>query len=448
MLGVEHMTELFSHVPLELFRPLSAQGASLYASALLTIFELTRRYSQPLSRELAMHGLMELLQDRVTDGLDELNVQEDDDTDPLRAKASALLRYLERCGWLRSETQADFSRSLTLPEYAFRLLQVLAELGTGERRGLKGRVFAIFDLLKAAAQQGEAQYRIPEAHKLTEELMVSLKELQHNIGQFVQRMLVEQRVSDVLAQFFGEYQRLLEERYRPLRTDDHVSKFRPGVLEALDAIEQTLDDRLLDQSNRIREAFMAMDDILENLDSRNRQYTSAAVRKLELYLTQSTTTSGRLHALLEASSPDIEDVFQFQRLRFLAHESLFKPRRLTDDFLPESSPTTESPQELDEARQRTLVALRLALRYGPEAVRQKLVTWLGDEAQRRASELPLDTEDGILTLIFARKHRSQLGLQLEDLDEWVRHGNYAFRNAWIARAGEKLEPSDVLRGEL
>lgn len=427
------MQSLFVNVPAELFRPLSARGAVVYASALLTIFELTRRYSQPLSRELALQGVMGVLQGG-EDPLEELDAFEDHD-DPSRARAGALLRYLERCGWLRSETQVDFSRALTLPEYAFRLLQVLAELSNVERRGLKGRVFAIFDLLRAAAQQGEAEYRVPEACKLTEELMVSLKELQHNIGQLIEDMLGQQQVSEVLAQFFGDYQRLLEERYRPLRTEDHVSRFRPGVLEALETIESKASgDGLLEQTARIREAFMAIDDILESLDGRIRQYTSAAVRKLELYLTQSTTTSGRLHRLLEGlTQREVGDVVQLQRLRLIKEESLYQPRRAALSFLPEVALPFIHPEERALTRARTLAALEITLRYSPAALRERLETWLGNASRRRASELPLETPEGLVTLIFVRHHHQQLNIELTELHEWIERGNYGFSDVWIAR---------------
>ena len=57
------MPELFKIVPPNLFRPLAAPGAPVYARALFVLFAETRRHQQPLSRDLALSLVMEILSD-------------------------------------------------------------------------------------------------------------------------------------------------------------------------------------------------------------------------------------------------------------------------------------------------------------------------------------------------------------------------------------------------
>jgi hypothetical protein len=57
------MPELFKVVPPNLFRPLAAPGAPVYARALFVLFAATRRHQQPLSRDLALSLVMEILSD-------------------------------------------------------------------------------------------------------------------------------------------------------------------------------------------------------------------------------------------------------------------------------------------------------------------------------------------------------------------------------------------------
>jgi len=107
---------LFVTIPDMLFNPLASPGAPAYAVALLQIFAETRRHQQPLSRELAVSLVREVLaeaQDALvtTSDADEESAVDQDD-DPLAARAGAVLRYLGRCGWLRIETQSDFSITL------------------------------------------------------------------------------------------------------------------------------------------------------------------------------------------------------------------------------------------------------------------------------------------------------------------------------------------------
>jgi Family of unknown function (DUF5716) len=428
-------SRLFEVAPPSLFRPLAAQGAELYSEVLLIIFELAKRHSQPLSRELAKQSVYELL---VANQDVTLEVEETltEDGDPISNKANAVLRYLERCGWLRTEVQANFQTFYTLPEYAFRLLQTMSELSAGKRRSLKGRMFAIYDLLRGAVEQGEIEDRLLEAHDQTQEFMVSLKELQHNIGQFIEKVLEEEEAKGVLAQFFGDYQRMLEERYHPLRTEDHVSRFRPGVLGFLDALQPRLTNpELAEQAREIHEVFAAIDDVLENLDSRNRQYTSAAVRKVELYLTQSSTTSGRIDQLLQVLPSDVNEVVQLYRLRLLGSDSLYKPRKAAQTFEVEPTPVLQLSQaERLEMETRMKETFATMLRYSPQGVQQTVMAWLEDKARTRASEITDDPLEVMLSLIFVRHYQhKKLGYRLEETNEWVRRGEVGFQDVWLIR---------------
>jgi len=177
---------LFSVLPQMLFSPLASPGAAIYAEAMLRIFAETRRHQQPLSRELAVSLVREMLaaaQDGlvITSDADEESAVDKDD-DPLAARAGAVLRYLVHCGWLRIETQSDFSQSYTLPDYAFRLLNVFNEIASDEPLPLQGLIFSIYSLLQTSVREGNAHISLPEAHRQTASLMSGLKELQHNIG--------------------------------------------------------------------------------------------------------------------------------------------------------------------------------------------------------------------------------------------------------------------------
>lgn len=132
------MLELFKVIPPNLFRPLAAPGAPVYARALFTLFTETRRHQQPLSRDLALGLVAEILSDpeamAVTSDIEEETEDElekpggedgadgfDDEFSRIQSRSGALLRALARYGWLRVEMQSDFSQSYILPDYAFRL---------------------------------------------------------------------------------------------------------------------------------------------------------------------------------------------------------------------------------------------------------------------------------------------------------------------------------------
>ena len=101
---------LFDRIPTTFFNPLAAPSAPVYAAVLLRLFTETQRHQQPLSRELALTLVMDILAETPADLPDieitsDQDAPADDESDVLAARASAMLRYLATCGWLRIETQ-------------------------------------------------------------------------------------------------------------------------------------------------------------------------------------------------------------------------------------------------------------------------------------------------------------------------------------------------------
>src|SRR5262245_36243740 len=261
------MPELFKVIPPNLFRPLAAPGAPVYARALFTLFAETRRHQQPLSSDLALSLVAEILSDPeamavmsdIEEGAeDEIEEpggedgadQFDDEFGRIQSRSGALLRALARYGWLRVEMQSDFSQSYILPDYAFRLLEALELIALNDPPPLRGLICSIHDLLQAAAKEGNEGIRVPEAHRQTQRLMNGLKELQHNIGAHIEQILQLLEANEILERFFTGYrQEIVDRAYHQLRTTDHVARFRLSALEALAKLERG--EKLLDRKSTL-----------------------------------------------------------------------------------------------------------------------------------------------------------------------------------------------------
>jgi hypothetical protein len=454
---------LFSVLPPALFSPLASPGAPIYATVLLSIFAETRRHQQPLSRELAASLVHEVLaesqQALETTGDAGDAVATDEDDDPLVARAGAVLRYLARCGWLRIETQADFSQSYTLPDYAFRLLNVFGELVSDEPLPLQGLIFSIYSLLQTSLREGNAHISLPEAHRQAASLMSGLKELQHNIGVHIEQVLRQLQARDVLEQVFTLYRgEIVDRAYHQLRTTDHVSRFRPGVLEALAQLsseQQVLQiaqslraggmapsveaaaSRLLDQIREIREQFEQLDRLLQAIDVRHSQFVDSAVRTVELQLTASTTTSGQLHSLLASLLSDADpalaaeaaDLVDLYALTLLDAESPTAPARVAAQFVPEPVAQSEpTAAEIAAAQARTLEQLGRSV--GRERVRRYAADLLRERDEVRAGALELAGPESLPLLIYLRQYGDgSLGYRAEDLSgEWVERDGIGFRD--------------------
>ena len=483
------MPELFKVVPPNLFRPLAAPGAPVYARALFVLFAETRRHQQPLSRDLALSLVMEILSDpevldaaaAIDDEFEETDDEGEEDADEpgrIQARGSALLRALARHGWLRVETQSDFSQQYILPDYAFRLLETLEVIAANEPPALRGMIYGIHDLLQMALKDGDEHIRIPQAHRQMQRLMNGLKELQHNIGAHIEGVLQRLQASQILEQFFTNYrQEIVDRVYHQLRTTDHVARFRLSALDALAKIEregkmsaaasrlraggeaesiESAAQQLIEQVREIRESFDALDQRLQTIDARHSQFVSSAVRAVELHLTASSTTSGQLHSILshlltdqtDSANQPLPDLYRrlvssFE-LGLVNEPSLAPPKRAAVAFVPEvvAAPSL-SDEEIAEGRRQTLRSL--ARTISRDRVRRFAAELLRHRDEVRGGEIHLKGPDDLPLLIYLRNYGDgSLGYRVEETEnaEWIERDGVGFRDFVIRKSEtEQHEPA-------
>lgn len=455
---------LLGTLPQSLFQPLAAPGAAVYARLLLDIYRQTQARPDPLSRELVTNLIyQQLAEPQALELTDDAQLEDNAaaSIDPLTARAAAIVRYLERCGWLKSETLSDFSVQYILPDYAFRLLRVLDEIAVNEPPALAGLIFSTYALLQRILTETDTAYiGIPQAHRQTQHLLNGLKELQQNIGLHINQILAQSHTRDVLEQLFLRYrEEIVDRAYHQLRTTDHISRFRPGVLDStvrlaasdiLDPAAQrqrqigeaaTIDQsrqRLLTQLHDIRDQFEALDRLLDAIDARHSQFVNAAVRQIELQLAAHTTTSGQLNTIIEQllvlPTDDFETVsqplIQLHRLEWLDAESLALPARAATLF--EAEPETLStiaPEDLRHALDETERQLSRAISH--KRIERYAREQLADRAEMRATELPLSNPEELALLIYLRAYGDgTLGYRVEELDDqpFIEHNGFAFRD--------------------
>lgn len=460
---------LYTVIPLTLFRPLAAPGAEVYADILLSLFAESSRQQQPLSRELAFDTVYTVLSnpralDLTADAVTEEAASAETGDDALGHRASAVLRYLEQCGWLRAEAQGDFSQAYILPDYAFRLLRTLSEIAANEPPPLRGLICAIHDILQATVREGNADVRLPEAHRNTMLLINGLRELQHNIGLHITQLLNQYSARDVLRQVFTDYRGEIVDRvYHQLRTTDHVSRFRPGVLDAAAQLEraeqlETAARRLYqrrefpsiesgaaylqEQLREVREQFEALDQLLGAIDTRHSQFVDAAVRKVELQLSADSTSSGRLNAILtrlldeqdpldtQYAGELCERLLNSFAFTLVDQQSLATPTRAPTVFNPEAvSAPVLTEAETEAARDDTVRQLARAI--SRERVRRYALQLLRGRDRIAGAEIALSGPAELALLIYLRTYGDgSLGYRVVEPEgaAWIERDGVGFRD--------------------
>ncbi|ABX07028.1 hypothetical protein Haur_4396 [Herpetosiphon aurantiacus DSM 785] len=457
---------LFETVPTTLFRPLASPGAAIYTQVLLALFAATKQQSQPLSRERALSLVEQQLELPNAEALTSDAHEEESELEQ-NNHASAILRSLRAWGWLRFEQQSDYSSAIILPDYAFRLLQLFEDLATKQRQHLRGMICGIHDVLEKACTGDAPHDRLSNAYEQTLFLTQALKELQHNIGLHIQKVLQTLKTKDVLEHVFGTYRKdIVDQAYHQLRTSDHLSRYRPAILQFLQKIERTnllelsaqhlvsrgeaasfevAYNRLTDQIDTIRSHFDQLDQLIGVIDLRHSQFVDSAVRNIELFLSASTSTSGQLHRILsqilpnqqafEQASPEISEMLSIYEFQLTDQQSLSAPTRAAVPFeIQAESYAPLSEAEIAQAQADTLRQLRRSI--SRDRVRRYALQLLGDAEQRRGSEIELEGVDDLSLIIYLRSYGDgSLGYTVESIDDgvWVERDGVGFRDFLVRR---------------
>lgn len=465
---------LFERLPATFFRPLAAQNAPVYTDILLTLFDEAVQRHQSFPRQMALDiararlAQAGVLAETTDFTLDNLEAETQPETDTLSIRAHGLLRHFEQCGWLRPDTQSDYTQVYALTEPAYYFLSALHRWLNQPTPPLAGLLSAIHDTLKAAAQEGDLDTRIPQAHSQTEQLLVGLQSLHQNMGEQINALIGQQAVHAILEQWFTEYRNTITApAYHALRTTAHVGRYRQGALEALQHLlnnpeklheaarelaqrDRTITAiagyaRLHEQLLHIRAALENLDDRLRLLDERHETFISAASRAVRLRLAAHTTLSGQLNALLHAAvahpalQDDLAERFNLFALRLPDAGSPAAPRRASTLFEPTAADEADlDPNAITAAREATWRELERS--FSPRKVAERVRGWLADQPRRAATDLPLAQPADLPLLIYVRAYgNDQLGYHVEEAEDWVQVGAFQFRQFYVVRTTHDLD---------
>ena len=364
---------LFNDLPASLFAPLAAPAAATYAKILSDLFAESRRAPQPLHCDL------------VLDIIISHTITSHTADDPL-PQARETLRYLEECGWLRTQIQPDFTTACVLTPHAFQLLQIAG----GDSSTSAELLVAIHDLLKAALLDVDNEHRISEAARLTGQLHSRLKELQHNAD-----------ANDSLPD---------------------LTRLRTAVLDAASKLEI----RGHAPARYIREQFQSFDRILNDIAARRarsdtaRPVDHAASAQLTAILTHLAAADkktfakyagGLTHLHCQPQSPTVEP----------------PSHRTTEPFVPDDIPLPEpSADEIDSARREIMRQFNRPI--SRERVGRLAESILHGQLEARAADIVVAGSVDLPLLIQLRLHGDgSLGYRIED-GTWIEVNGLSFRD--------------------
>ena len=407
--------ELFDVLPEHFFGLLAGKCRRIYAEAGLCLYEQYRLAQFGIEQEILRDKFQELIESWAEAGVayEDESFSEKDAADESRAKANHMIRRMKEFGWLDYEQRENFKIFILLPHYSSRLWGLFANLCEGRAVEYQRFAFTTYQVLSGEAAKAQPSMAVLEAERLAEEFVEELRILLNNIKSKMEQVSAQTSLQDVLSHHFVEYRAdIVDRSYHRLKTSDHVSRYRIGILREVqeiqqnkermralcdDAVRRQLADsveaaeyRMKSSLQTIEEIYRGLDDMFAQIDRRHNQYVRASYERA-LYLRQTgnarieSMIAGVLLAVAKARDEGstvggLPQLFRLQTTEMLLPSSRYVPRKKR--VLEPAAPTpVRSVDEELRARVRQESAERVARGIS----RQKIEAWILDVLGQRGS---------------------------------------------------------------
>jgi hypothetical protein len=298
----------FDVLPAQLFNVLGSGGlANLqhhYMAILLRIYDLAEFNRFGLTREVVLAEIVDDLNS--ADGTAKEDVIAAAEADvpstgekPVQEYASFLLRRLAEAGWIEREQHADYTEYITLPDYAFTLLEAFRAIGQRKSREYTGQLYAAHQLLTSENEEFSPGLAVTQAYENVRGMVRGLNELNQNIRRYTERVTQDRTVPELMRMQFDDYAPALGAAYHALKTSDHVSRYRRGIVARLETWlmdEEWLDRAAADLATQRRftpaqavaeighalrfmvDQLETLDPLMAEVDQRHAQYLRTSLR--------------------------------------------------------------------------------------------------------------------------------------------------------------------------
>ena len=457
---------MFHILPGNFFAPLSSPNRILYWECICKLFStMEYQLSFGVEREILVEELEYYFDQTQAAELEDEGFQALDN----RGKANSMLRKLEAYGWIEIETDKSYVQRVNFKDYAVKIIKTLLEIADGKQMEYQGYIYTIYSLARSNTDHpGIVLLQLLEN---TDMLITGLKNLNSNIKHYIDELTKHKTVAEIMNALFNDYiTNIVDKAYHRLRTSDNVSKFRPEIIERLEskshtksyitnAAREISDIREVSEEegrelvyrylHEIIESFRNMDDILMEIDQKNTQYQRAAVNRARFLLSGDEDVRGQLKEILlginEAMNEENMDLGGIYRIEFLDEliriysssvidsNSLYSPTEGRREFVSQEL-VEEEPDLLKRQEKIRRIAEKMQCVLSPAKIDAYVDFQMGEKSQLRAAQLPLDTEEDFIKIIYIRLYgqRKNMNYKVESLEE-IRVGGYRFRDFVIRR---------------
>ncbi len=454
---------LFDIIPDNFFSPLAAPGKRVYWECICRLFAVTsRQLSFGVERDVLVDELQFYFESSMAAQIPEEELEEAGGLNS-RDKANFMLRRLESYGWIYIDVDYSYVQRVNFRDYAVQIMKTLLNVSEERKIEYQGYIYTIYNLTRAdGSNPGLGLLQIVEN---MDALISGLKSLNANIKRYIDELTKHSTVAEIMDALLNDYySNVVDKAYHRLLTSDNVSKFRPEIMERLEAnskssrflnaaakevaelkevSEEEAKELVLTMLHDVMDAFRKMDDILEEINKKNTRYQRAAINRARFLLSSSEDIRGQLKDILtfmneqiQTKSVDYNAIYELEEMDrlikvfswdYLDMDSLYAPVEGKKEFTPQEMPVVV-PDEAAREEKRRKMQEKLERILTPEKISAYVKWRLAGRTSMLASEL-LDEEDAFIRIIYIRLYgqRKNMDYKLE-LKDVVEKEGFRFRD--------------------
>ncbi len=366
--------DFFSRIPGDFFLLLSSKNKEIYLSCLLVVFDAYEKGRIiGIERSLAV----DLLEEHLTFYKQDLDMSDDEpqiiiddisnetEEDKIRDKATFVLRKMIKYGWIQTDIMPDLTEYLNFPDYAITFLSAIKQIIREEELNdsidptqYHGYIYTIYSLLM---NSGEVDYglTLDTVYKNTILFYRELRKIDYKLKNYIRSIVDHSEIKDLIETLIKHKEEILDRSYLKLKTSENVSKYKLAIISKLREYQDTplilnmianynLPEYAFDYEkayrasedkiNEVIDIFTSFEEIMKEIDDKNRNYINSSIGKIKFLLSNDTNVLGQLNYILkfvkksnekkriDMAINKIRPLFSMHMNKFLNNDSLFTPR--------------------------------------------------------------------------------------------------------------------------
>lgn len=450
------MSNHFSEIPESFWGLFRSKNRQIYIDALLQVNEEYQYSNYYLSKEICVQTLSDYFaRQKVT-----LEQEEsEDDFDLLEPLSTRILNWLLRAGWLRKvEDYSAMTVNIVIPDYAAVFVDAFGHLAGDDEDETQVYIQNVYGILFAFKNDPRSNISLLKTALInTRRLNKTLQDMLHNMDKFFSTLLEQKAYGDLLKEHLDGYvEEIVRKKYHILKTSDNFYLYKTDIKKWLGEMRQNypwllevcernkrlrgLDiqvEELEKQLDMIERGFDDIEHRIINMDREHTRYIRATVTRMNYLLNREDNMKGLVIRLLnhlsesegreeqERETEKIAALMNLSQMTVISEKSLYKKRRLKQDFMEGLAPEEETEELSGEE---VLRLNRIRNRYS----RKQIEAFILERMEDGLLELTEDTitspeEFEKLVLAYDGSTRKDSPYRVKEQDvELIDNGRYRY----------------------